>query len=285
MDTVQDLKSIALNAARRLGRFSVVLPQALSLCTREDECTANEFARVAERDVVITGNLMSMANSALYGRATPVSTVRAAIVRLGTRKARNVLLALSVARSINRISIPGGKWSAQRFNNHSLAAALLSDLIAQNVQVPDSEWAFVAGLLHDVGLLLIAVAFPERLDAFGECGADDHDLARREREMLGFTHFEIGAEFLEKWNFPPLVREAIEACPEAPLDGVAPLHLASTISAASLLADLNGHSVFAQAKPNHDDAELLDLLKIPNPAHLREAFEREWQSFEACVAA
>jgi HD-like signal output (HDOD) protein len=109
------LRLAALKAADRLPGFSVVLPQALSLCAREDVISIAELASVIEGDVVISGSMLSLANSAFYSRGEPIATLRQSIARLGIRKTRNVLLGLSVMRSINRVSIPSG-WSSARFN-------------------------------------------------------------------------------------------------------------------------------------------------------------------------
>ena len=85
---------------------------------------------IVEQDVVMAGNLLSIANSALYGRSSAVCSVRQAIARIGIHKTRNALLGLSIFRSFRGVKLPKN-WSAARFNAHSLASAILSDLLVQ----------------------------------------------------------------------------------------------------------------------------------------------------------
>ncbi len=284
MSAASGLKATALKAADRLSQFSVALPQALSLCAREDDISVSDLAEAVDRDVVITGTLLSLANSAFYSRGAAATSLRPAIVRLGIRKTRNVLLGLSVARSFSAVQIPG-KWSASRFNEHCLATAMFSDLIVQNAVTQDSEWAFGTGLLHDIGLLLIGAAFPDRLSALAAHSANDQELVEHERELLGFTHFELGAEFLAKWNYPSTVQQAVKNFPGAPLEFAKPLSLSGALKAASVLADSNHYALPGSVEVEDATPELLSMLKISNPARLMEAFRYEWQAFEECSAA
>jgi HD-like signal output (HDOD) protein len=250
---------------------------------RDEELSVTELAEVAGRDVVITGNLLSLANSAFYSRGAPATKLHQAIVRLGVQKTRNVLLSLSVARSFDSIKITG-KWSSLRFNEHSLATALFCDLITQNVITLDSEWAFVTGLLHDIGLLLIGAALPDHLSALADHSANDIDLAAHERELLGFTHFDLGAEFLGKWNYPFSVQQAVRGCANASVEYARPFRLAAVVRIASLLAD--SHHLAMPGAADLDDAagDLLSTLKLSSPPKFLERFRREWQSFQECSA-
>jgi HD-like signal output (HDOD) protein len=278
-----DLKLTALKAAYRLSCFSVALPQALSLCTREDEISVSDLAEVVDRDVVITGSLLSLANSAFYSRGAPATNLRHAIVRLGIRKARNVLIGLSVVRSFSSVEIPG-KWSSLRFNEHSLATAMFCDLIGQHALTQDSEWAFAAGLLHDIGLLLIGAAFPDRLSVLADHSTNDWELAEYERELLGFTHFELGAEFLAKWNYPAAVAQAVRHCPDGPLEYARPFSLAVAVRIGSLLADSNHLAMPGASDADDLTPELLNTLQVKNPAKFLEGFRHEWQAFQECSA-
>lgn len=279
MAVASDLQQVALRASDKLPGFSVVLPQALSLCAREDVISIAELVTVIERDVVMTGSLLSLANSAFYSRGEPIVGLRPAVVRLGIRKTRNVLLGLSVVRTINKVAIPAG-WSSERFNAHCVASAILSDLIVQNAPARQSEWAFVTGLLHDIGLLLIGAGLPEHFGAVTAHSGSDVELLANERELLGFTHFELGAAFLKKWNYPPAVQEAVRLCPQISLQYEQPFRLAAIISAATRLADSNHITIFGPGE--EDSAILTGALRIADPEKFQAAFEREYQAFQSC---
>ena len=107
------------------------------------------LAGVIERDSILSGNVLRLVNSALYGRRGTVSSVRAALSVLGLAKLRNFLLGLSVSRLWAKIKTPAG-WSMSRFNDHAVAVALLADGFVQEAKVDYPEGAFVAGLLHDL---------------------------------------------------------------------------------------------------------------------------------------
>ena len=241
-----------------------------------------ELAGVVEQDVAITGYLVSIANSALYRRAGSVCSLRQAIARIGINKTRNALLGLSVTRPFRNIRLPRS-WSSARFNSHSLAAAIWGDLLVQRIPIANAEWAFLTGLLHDVGLLLIATAFPEQALEMADAGSD-YQLAAWERQLLGFTHFEIGADLLARWNCPTIVRDASVFCQKNAFEFGNPMSLGMVVKTASLLADANGMSTFGSNHHLAFASELLGALSIQNPATFIDAFQTEYNCFHSSVA-
>jgi len=115
---ILDLKDVALRAADRMPVLPAAFQRTMSLFARGDDVSVVELAHVVEQDVVMAANLLSVANSALYSRASSVSSVRQAIARIGISKTRNTLLGLSVFRSFHDVRFPK-TWSASRFNAHS----------------------------------------------------------------------------------------------------------------------------------------------------------------------
>jgi HD-like signal output (HDOD) protein len=281
-----ELRDIALRAADRMPFLPVIFQRTLALfATRGDELSIAELAAVIEQDVVMTGNLLAIANSAFYARSGSVASLRQAIARLGMHKTRNALLGLSVVRSFRDVRLPKC-WSSKRFNDHSLATAVFGDLLVQRIRIENAEWAFLAGLLHDIGLLLIATGFPDEAQAISEV-ANDYQMVERELEIFGFTHFEIGASLMERWNCPPIVQEAALFCRTNEFQFQFPPSLGIVVKTASLLADANGVSVFG---PHRDEdlafvPELLDAMSIQKPAMLIETFQADFSGFQNSVRA
>jgi HD-like signal output (HDOD) protein len=203
-----------------LPPFSPILNRLLARLASED-VSFTEVSELIEKDTVVAGNLLRVVNSAIYGLAGTINSVRHGLSIIGLEKARNIVLTMSVARFWRREPSVEG-WSSARFNLHSAATAIFSDLLAQHLPVEYPEGAFTAGLFHDLGKFLAASALPEEsgsvrrsidsgTDGFLEC----------ERELYGITHPELSAAALEQWNLPEPIRRAVRFhhAPENSEDG------------------------------------------------------------------
>jgi len=263
--------------------LSVVLHRALGLMAQGDDVSVRDLSTVIEEDVVITGSLLSIANSALYCGNSRVASVRPAIVRLGLTKTRNVLLGLTVSKCFASVRAPG-PWSSIRFNTHSLAVATLSDLIVQSVPCENAEWAFMAGLLHDIGLPLIAVGLPEQYRAIAAQNGSEAEIVEREREILGFTHFDLGAALLARWNCPAMVQDATRFGDSTEIPSERPLILGAVVKTASLLADVNGVAIFNSNEDSDQAVRLLEALGIQAPLDFISKFEAEYSNVQSCAA-
>jgi HD-like signal output (HDOD) protein len=272
-----DRRDVALRAADRMPFLPPAFQQVLALFAAEgDEVSVAKLAAVIEQDVSITGNLIAIANSVLYGRTGSVCSLRQAIARIGIQKTRNALLGFSVVRSFRTVKFPRS-WSLARFNQHSLATAVISDLLVQKMKAKNPEWAFLAGLLHDLGLLLIATGLPDDVQPISEA-QNDYQLVERERQLLGFTHFEVGASLMARWRCPAIVQEASLFCQTNTFEYQDPLSLGMVVKTASLLADASGFSIFG---PRTDDdlgfgPDLLDVLRVQKPAKFVDDFQAEY---------
>src|SRR5882724_1393718 len=182
----------------KLPPFSPVLTRLLATLA-DDDVSFGQMAAIIETDAVLAGNLLRVVNSPLYGRIATINSVRHAVAILGSVKIRNLVLGLSVSRRWAGAHVPG-KWAARQFNAHSLAVAVLSDLVALDSPVPYPEGAFTAGLLHDVGKLLIAIAVPAEFEAIWDFYQSGGDSAGDcEMDILGVTHAEVSGAIQEKW--------------------------------------------------------------------------------------
>jgi HD-like signal output (HDOD) protein len=169
----------------------------------------SELGNLIEKDTVLAGYILRLVNSALYGCRGTVSSVRHAVSMIGLVKLRNVVLSLSISRMWHHVRTPPS-WSAARFNLHSVAVATMADLIVQRADVEDAEGAFVGGLLHDIGKLLIAIGlaaeYEEIHDLYKKGGRSWSDC---EREILGLTHANLSEAALSRWNLPDSIQKAV----------------------------------------------------------------------------
>jgi len=208
LDTVTSSRDRIMGAVDKLPPFSPVLTKLLATLS-DDDVSFGEMAGIIETDAVLAGNLLRVVNSPLYGRISTINSVRHAVAILGSIKIRNLVLGMSVSRRWAGAKAPAN-WDAKQFNIHSLAVAVLADLVVLDTAVPYPEGAFTAGLLHDVGKLLITVAMPSQFETlYGIYKAGGDTANDCEMEVFGVTHAEISGAILERWKLPKPIEEAV----------------------------------------------------------------------------
>jgi HD-like signal output (HDOD) protein len=174
---------------------------------------------------------------------------------------------MSIARVWNRVKMPP-TWSMARFNMHSAAVAILSDLLAQKLPVEYPEGAFIAGLLHDSGRLLIALALPDEygriqeLHSAAEAEGTPRTLVECEQEVLGFTHAELSGEALAHWNLPEEIQTAVRdhhGSPGTAESGLIPL--SHVVDAANQYTNSSGLTILLRST-DCSDASAVELLGL-----------------------
>lgn len=174
--------------------------------------TTGDIAKAVGRDPSFTLRLLRVANSTFYGLSSTVDTVDKAVAVIGTTQIRNLALSMSVASSFD--GLPNSLVSMNDFWRHSLYCALTARILAKRARKCDPEAVFTAGLLHDIGELIIFNRLPEQahesLQRVLE-QVDDLPVYLAERQVLGFDHAEVGGELARQWKLPPLLEECI-AC-------------------------------------------------------------------------
>lgn len=282
MPTVRDR---ALRALEQLPPFSPILNRLIASLADEDVSFA-KIADLIEKDTVLAGNILKLVNSALYGFAGTVNSIRHAVSLLGVNKLRNAALSMSVARMWGQVKTPPG-WSTANFNQHSVGVGILSDLLAQQWDVAYAEGAFAAGLFHDLGLLLVAIGLHEEYKQMSLlCQQDKQWTLEYEVQVLGVSHSELSAEALAKWNLPAEIRTAVRYHGSPDLDptpvGPGQLTLSRIVNAADLYVKGTGVFVSVFENPSEDAAAALELLGFGDrlPAVLKD-FESEFSAIKA----
>jgi putative nucleotidyltransferase with HDIG domain len=257
------LSQRAMSALGKLPPFSPILNKLLASLAGED-VSFSKLGDLIEKDTVLAGNIIHLVNSALYARRATITSVRHALAILGMDKVRNTLLGMSISRMWSQVKTPP-VWSMVRFNRHSAAVAILSDQIASRTQAVYPEGAFVGGLLHDLGRLLIALGLPDEFTRLVKL----HEQSERswtecELELLGFTHADLSAEALEKWKFPQEVQLAVRDHHHPPAfqpGGAIPL--SAVLNAANQYVNSTGESIVASKLVAAEDAGAIAALGVP----------------------
>lgn len=172
--------------------------------------STEDIAKVVSRDPSFTVRLLRVANSALYGRSSTIDTVPRAVTMIGTQQIRSLALSMSVANSF--AGLPNELVSMENFWRHSLLCALASRHLAEEARRCDPEALFTAGLLHDIGELVIFNRMPEQAKEALLIVLDSQDevpVYEAERQAMGFDHSEVGGELARLWKLPPLLEDCI----------------------------------------------------------------------------
>lgn len=175
---------------------------ALSEIVGEPESSLHDIAELASKDPALSANLLKLVNAPFYGFPERIASVQSAVLLAG----------MNVAKAIasSTVALEGPDHPLVGLWEHSLGAALASRLLAVRLDVPDPEEVMVAGLLHDLGKILLHALFPEEAEETHRL-AVKHNILIREAELqvLGVDHAKIGGWSAECWSFPAVLGEPI----------------------------------------------------------------------------
>jgi len=209
------IRAMGKDVAELIERLDELPPlpavAAKVLALAEDERTsAIDLAHVLSTDQALTAKLIRISNSAFYGFARRVSTVREAVVVLGFRQVRQVALGTSMMSAFRLPSRLASAFDLDLFWGHSVAVAVAAEAIAKRTRAARPEDAFTAGILHDIGRLGFCVLEPEAMREAVELARDARiPLFVAEHEVLGLDHQEFGEALGRRWKFPGHLLEAV----------------------------------------------------------------------------
>lgn len=193
-----------LRGVNQVPDLPIVLEPLLTYLQQPvDSMQVAEVVRLISRDKALTAQCLHLANSPLFGRWQPVDTVHGAVVALGLRRMREIATSCCLLNLTPRAS----KLDPVVFWEHALGCALVSRHLARAVGFADPEKAYLAGLLHDFGILMhLWLAPREFQEAWEKARAAHIPLQDAEEEVLGVGHSETGRMLAERWRFgDPLV--------------------------------------------------------------------------------
>ena len=223
--------------------------------------SARDITQAVVTDLALSSRALRIANSAYYGLSRQVSTVGEAVLILGARALRDLAIAAASA-PILHLDTSGYGMARGALWKHSIGVAVTAQTLAKRVRGVRQAEAFTAGLLHDVGKVVLhqhVAAQMQAILAFAEL--DSLSFVEAEKFVLGFDHAETGAHVAEKWNLPSELCQAIGghhhgegASSDAKLAAV--VHIANALSAAEgLQAAIAGQ----EAGPDEEAVEALGL--------------------------
>ena len=208
METLDRLRS-RITSIDSMPTIPVILRPLLHCLDQPvEQIDITRIVELISYDKSIAAQCVRMANSALFGRNKPVESVRTAVMNLGMWRVRDLLFSNSLTQVI-----PANRWIVEPavFWRHSLGVALVCRKFAEILGYPDTEKAYLAGLLHDIGILVNSMVAPEEFRAtFEKATREQIPLNEAELATLGFTHCDSGRVLGEAWKITPELIQAIE---------------------------------------------------------------------------
>ncbi len=194
----------------RLGSIpsvpGILFPLIRNLKQPVGDINVQKIVELISHDESIAAQCLRMANSPLFGRWQNIDTIRGAVVGLGITRVRDIALSCCLLKLLpNQCGI-----DPRVFWEHSLGAAMVSRQLARRVGFKDSEKAYLAGLLHDLGIIANLLVLPEEFREVSQCAYSKRiPFDQAETELLGFSHCVSGMMLADHWRMAPEISEVV----------------------------------------------------------------------------
>ena len=229
--------------------------------TKNPATSAKELETAIGQDLALTAGILRQANSAYYGYARRISSLQEAVVMLGFQVVQGIAMSAAIAPLL-KIKLVGYEIDQEGLWKHSLLTAMAAKQLCRHSKLPYGDVAFTAGILHDIGKLVISIYIQEVgnhiLKKVTETKVSYVEL---EEKIIGYNHATVGGFLAKSWSLPEDLTEAI-SYHHAPLSASNFSELSSIIHVANGLASLIGVVGGVDSLFNPIQPEALDLLKL-----------------------
>ena len=251
-----------LASIHQIPPFPQVAIKAMDIISNT-QYVVSDLVEVICLDQSITANILKLCNSAYFGLPRKVSSLKEAVVYLGTIQLRQVLLA-SGAKDIYDRPDKGYSYFVGELWQHAIACALMSQVLARHLRLPlDENSIFTAALLHDVGKVVLSTYVSQEFAEIEMKVKEEHlSFHDAERRVLGFDHAEIGGRLAELWKFPDSIVAAIRFHHEPEKSPKTFRLLSELIALSDGLVLMVGYGTSADGLSYHIPHLLVDKLKL-----------------------
>jgi HD-like signal output (HDOD) protein len=254
------------NHITKLLAFPMTVANILRV-TQNESSGAGDLALIIKSDPAVSAEILKAANSVYFSRGgARISNIKDSIVRIGFMESRKLALSLSVFKLQQHSNFTTG-FNHIEFWFHSLAVAIIAERLARNSQLINPEEAFIGGLLHDIGLLLLNEFFnPLFLEILDQSISEGKQFIAVEAQKIGITHNHLMKNLFSEWNFPQTLVAAVPFFNRTDIfkkESLIKVPLAVIITFAEQIARNLGIGSdadhFAQPVPS----EILHMMKLP----------------------
>lgn len=178
----------------------------LNALIQDPNSAIDDISAVINTDPALATRLLKIVNSPFYGFPSQINTISRAITIVGTRELTHLVLATSVLNSFK--GIPDSLINMDQFWKHCFACAITSKLLAEEAGQRATERFFIAGLLHNIGSLVLYKSMPELAGEAIRSAEFGHEvLFKAEQRVIGFDHTEVGQALVKAWRLPNSLEE------------------------------------------------------------------------------
>ena len=267
MDQEQNLKSIL----DKINKLPEVYHVAIKVSKMLDDPNVNaqQISKVISLDQALTTQLLKLCNSASYGFSRKIVSINEAISRLGFKTIKSLVF-LAISQSTLNHTVKGYDLAKGELWRNSISCAVYSRYLAQISKYKDPEVAFTAGLLRDIGKLMIHEYVGKAYNQISDLVTKKSvTFSTAEELILGFNHSHIGSEVANKWNFPTILVETIKYhhSPEAALKAdCEDIKLISIVHIADSLTMMLGNGIGSDGMMYSLELKSLEHLGIAQQA-------------------
>lgn len=222
-----------INSNIKLVSLPAIVAQVNQMAN-DPTTSAADIAQAIGQDTALTARLLKIVNSPFYRFPSKIDTLSMAVTVLGTRQLRDLVIAAAIIKRFQSKLDPA--FNLEVFWSHSITTAIAARVIALKLILANSERFFVAGLLHDIGKMVMYLTLPnESIQLIKALNTPGCDVEHIEEQVFGFNHDQVGVALLSSWNFPeslvaPIRSHVTLQGPEQYLKDSALLHLANNIA-------------------------------------------------------
>lgn len=252
--STKDIKQV-IEEMPNLPTMPTIVIEALNIIGNP-KSNINQLSDIISKDINMTTQILKMVNSAYYGFPNQITTINKAMALMGFNKVKSLIL--SVATKPMMLSICG-----KHLWEHSIKCAVGCQTISKSLGMGETDEAFVMGLLHDIGKMVLETYNKEALNEIQKLVGLGADRLTAEKMMFGFNHAEIGQELVSKWNLPSIIQSAARYH-HRPQDSEVPSVIGIVYVADRVIQDQIKYPIL--------ESEIADMLDfdIPDPLSLRE---------------
>lgn len=192
-----------IKTIEQIPTIPIIANKIMGIIGNEDT-SFKKLVGLVEKDQALAVKLLKVANSAFYGLLSKVSSLEHALVVLGTKEVKSIVLGFSVHNFFSHNS--DGTFDRTQFWKHSIICSQVAKLLGRRFRVRNDETLFLAGLVHDMGKVVIDQYFHEEfLQIIDLVDTGDISFSKAEKMILGTTHYQVAAKLLKQWQFPKKV--------------------------------------------------------------------------------